>query len=64
MDIEDLEPRKTKPKPKLLDPLSVEELKEYIGELEAEIARVKGEIARKSAHLDRAAAFFKKPAGG
>ncbi|HUI16899.1 MAG TPA: DUF1192 domain-containing protein [Alphaproteobacteria bacterium] len=63
MDIEDLEPRKTKPKPKNLDPLSLDELEAYIAELEAEIARVKGEIAKKSSHLDAAAAFFKKPAG-
>jgi len=46
MDIEDLEPRKTKPKPKNLDPLSVDELEDYIRELEEEIARVKGEIAK------------------
>jgi uncharacterized small protein (DUF1192 family) len=60
MDIEDLEPRKTKPKPKNLDALSVDELEDYIRELEAEILRVKGEIARKSAHLNAATAFFKK----
>ncbi|HKO08538.1 MAG TPA: DUF1192 domain-containing protein [Alphaproteobacteria bacterium] len=64
MDIEDLEPRKTKPKPKNLDPLSVDELEDYIRELEAEIARVKGEIAKKSAHLNAAAAFFKPSSGG
>lgn len=61
MDIEDLEPRKVKPKPKSLDPLSVDELNAYIQELEDEIVRVRGEIARKSAHLNAAAAFFKKP---
>ena len=61
MDIEDLEPRKAAPKPKNLDPLSVDELAAYIAALEAEIARVRAEIARKSAHLDAAAAFFRKP---
>ncbi len=60
MDPEDLEPRKAKPKPKNLDPLSIDELNDYIAELEAEIARVKQEIAKKSAHLSAAAAFFKK----
>jgi uncharacterized small protein (DUF1192 family) len=60
MDIEDLEPRKQKPKPKSLDPLSVDELNDYIAELEGEIARVKAEIGRKQAHLNAASAFFKK----
>lgn len=64
MDIEDLEPRKTKPKPKNLDPLSVDELEDYIRELEEEIARAKGEIAKKSAHLNAAQAFFKPPSRG
>ena len=60
MDLEDLEPRKAKPKPRNLDPLSVDELNDYIGELEAEIARVRQEIARKQAHRSAAAAFFKR----
>lgn len=60
MDPEDLEPRKAKPKPKNLDPLSIDELNDYIAELEAEIARVKADIVKKSAHLSAAAAFFKK----
>lgn len=60
MDPEDLEPRKAKPKPKNLDPLSIDELNDYIAELEAEIARVEQDIAKKSAHLSAAAAFFKK----
>jgi len=64
MDTDDLEPQRTKPKPKNLDPLSLDELENYIAELEAEIARVKAEIAKKSSHLDAASAFFKKPDGG
>ncbi len=60
MDLEDLEPRKTKPQPKNLDPLSVDELQAYIASMEAEIARVKQEIAKKQAHLTAAASFFKK----
>ena len=35
MDLEDLEPRKQKPKPKDLDALGVEELEAYIEELAA-----------------------------
>jgi len=60
MDLEELEPRKAKPKPRNLDPLSVDELEAYIQELQDEIARVKAEIAKKQAHLNAAAAFFKK----
>jgi uncharacterized small protein (DUF1192 family) len=60
MDIEDLEPRKEKPKPKSLDRLSVDELEAYIGELEGEIERVRAEIGKKQAHLNAASAFFKK----
>ena len=60
MDADDLEPRKPTPKPKLLDPLSVDELEVYIQELQNEIARVRAEIAKKQAHLNAAAAFFKK----
>jgi uncharacterized small protein (DUF1192 family) len=59
MDIEDLEPRKARPKAKDLAPVSVEELHDYIRLLEAEIERAKAEIARKAAHIKAAAAFFK-----
>ncbi|HYB09284.1 MAG TPA: DUF1192 domain-containing protein [Alphaproteobacteria bacterium] len=60
MDLDDLEPRKQTPKPKLLDPLSVDELEAYIQELQDEIARVRAEISKKQAHLNAAATFFKK----
>jgi len=43
----------------LLDPLGVDELREYIGELKAEIARVEVEMTRKSSHRSAADAFFK-----
>jgi uncharacterized small protein (DUF1192 family) len=59
MDIEDLEPRKVKPKPKDLGPVSIEDLVDYIRALEAEIERAKAEIARKEAHRSAASAFFK-----
>jgi uncharacterized small protein (DUF1192 family) len=59
MEMEDLEPRKKAVAPKELDSLSVQELTDYIGELEVEIARVKTKIAAKQAHLSGAASLFK-----
>jgi uncharacterized small protein (DUF1192 family) len=44
-----------------LDPLGVEELRDYIGELREEIARVEADIARKQGHRSAADAFFRKP---
>ena len=60
MDDEDLAPRKAKPPPKILDPMSIEELGDYIGELRAEIARVEREISKKQKVRDGAAALFRK----
>lgn len=60
MDADDLEPLKQKPAPKNLEILSIEALKEYIGELEAEIARVRGVIAAKEKARAGAEGFFKK----
>lgn len=59
MDPEDLEPRKQKPKPKDLDSLGVDELEEYLAELEAEAERVKQKIAAKKNYLSGAGALFK-----
>jgi uncharacterized small protein (DUF1192 family) len=59
MDTDDLEPRKAKPKPKNLDPMSVEDLAEYIEALKAEIRRVEENLAKKKAHLSAAAGLFK-----
>lgn len=60
MDIEDLEPRAQKPKPKDLDAMGIEELEAYLGELEAEAVRVKAKIEGKKSYLDAAAqGFFK-----
>ena len=61
MELEDLEPRKKAPAPRELDSLSVEELKDYIAQLQAEIERVRAKIAVKEAHLTGAASLFKKP---
>jgi uncharacterized small protein (DUF1192 family) len=60
MDIDDLEPRKQKPAPKNLDVMSIEALKEYIGELEAEIARVRQAIVGKEKARAGADGFFKR----
>lgn len=60
MDIDDLEPRKPKPQAKNLEPMSIAELNDYIGELEAEIARVRADIAKKTAHRAGVEGLFKK----
>jgi uncharacterized small protein (DUF1192 family) len=60
MDIDDLEPRKPAAALKALDPLSIEELNGYIGDLEAEILRVREAITRKQAVKAGAEAFFKR----
>ncbi|WP_299397513.1 DUF1192 domain-containing protein [Pelagibius sp.] len=59
MDIEDLEPRKQAPKPRDLDSLGVEQLEEYLAELQAEVARVEEKIAAKKSYRSGADAFFK-----
>ena len=60
MDDDDLVPRRAKPAPRDLEPLSVEALEDYIRELEAEIARVRAEIEAKKRHRDGAEALFRK----
>jgi uncharacterized small protein (DUF1192 family) len=60
MDIEDLEPRKAKPRPKDLDAMGIEELEEYLGELESEAERVRAKIAGKKSYMEGAEAFFKR----
>ena len=59
MDLDDLEPRKAKPQLRNLDPLSIEELNDYIAEMKAEISRVEAKIAAKKAHLSAASGLFK-----
>lgn len=59
MDLDDLEPKKAKPKPKNLSDLSIEALHEYIAELEAEIERVRADIAGKESAKSAADSFFK-----
>ena len=59
MDLEDLEPRKQAPKPKDLDGMGVEELRDYLALLEAEAERVKAKIESKKTYLAGAEDFFK-----
>jgi uncharacterized small protein (DUF1192 family) len=60
MDADDLDPRH-KPAPlRNLDPMSIEELRDYIGELEGEILRAQDAIGRKQAVKAGAEAFFKR----
>ena len=59
MDTDDLEPPKKKPAPKDLDAMAVDELEDYLAELEAEAERVRAKIASKKDYLSSAQAFFK-----
>jgi len=59
MDLEDLEPRKQKPKPVDLDAMGVDELNDYLTHLESEAARVKAKIESKKTYLAGADSFFK-----
>lgn len=60
MDWDDLDPKTKKPKPRNLDIMGIEELEEYILDLEAEIARVRQTIAAKRSVKAGAEALFKK----
>jgi uncharacterized small protein (DUF1192 family) len=60
MDFEDLEPRKRPPKPRDLSSWSVDELNDYIANLQAEIARARDVIQSKQGHRAAADAFFKR----
>ncbi|WP_119166229.1 DUF1192 domain-containing protein [Algihabitans albus] len=59
MDTDDLEPRKAIAKPRDLDLLGVEELQDYLAELETEAERVRAKIAAKTDYQGTADALFK-----
>ena len=59
MDPEELEPRKAIAKPVDLDNLGVEELRDYLAELETEAERVRAKIASKTDYRGAAESFFK-----
>ncbi len=60
-DFDDLEPRGPNKKPTLrnLEPMSIDELRDYIERLKAEIARVEAQIAAKKNQAKGAASLFK-----
>lgn len=60
MDEQELEPLTKRQKPKDLEVMSVDALKEYIAGLEAEIERARAAIAAKESHKTAAETFFKK----
>jgi uncharacterized small protein (DUF1192 family) len=51
--------KKARLEPLKLDTLSIDELNEYIGELEREIERCRADIAAKQKHRGAAEALFK-----
>jgi uncharacterized small protein (DUF1192 family) len=59
MDLDDLEPRKLKPKLRDLEAMGVDELEAYLAELEQEADRVREKIAAKKAYLSGAESLFK-----
>lgn len=56
---EDFLPQKKKPQLRNLDPLSIEELQQYIEEMKIEIVRVEERIKSKQASAEAANLFFK-----
>jgi len=60
MDSDDLEPPRQAPTLRNLDPMSIEELRDYIAALEAEIVRAGAAIRRKESVRAGAEAFFKR----
>jgi uncharacterized small protein (DUF1192 family) len=59
MEDEDNLPRKSDWEPKNLEPLSIDQLEDYIRVLEGEISRVRADIVTKQAKLAAAASIFK-----
>jgi uncharacterized small protein (DUF1192 family) len=55
---DELDPAKTNVKPRDLQPMSVQELEDYIAALEQEIARADAMIAKKQAHKNGIEALF------
>lgn len=56
---DDLDPKKKPAKAKNLEPMSVDELTDYVETLKAEIIRAEAEIAKKKAYASAASSFFK-----
>ena len=58
---DDLEPRNRPKKPKALDGMSIDELKQYVADLKDEIVRVEAAIKAMEAHKAAMDAMFKTP---
>ncbi len=58
---DDNEPRNRPRKPRPLDNMSIDELKQYVVDLKDEIVRVEAAIQAKEAHKAAMAALFKTP---
>lgn len=56
---DDSDPKTKKPKLRILDQLSVPELKDYLQQLKAEILRVETDIQKKEKHKAAADALFR-----
>ena len=56
---DDLEPKNKPAQLKNMEPLSLDELDDYIDDLKSEIVRAQGEIERKKASMSAASSFFK-----
>ena len=59
MEEQDLEPLTLRPKPRVLEPMSIDALQDYIAEMEAEIERVRAAVNAKESWRDNAESFFK-----
>lgn len=57
---DETDPKTKRAKPRVLDKLSVPELREYVVQLKEEIARVEQEIEKKDKHRNAADALFSK----
>lgn len=56
---DDPDPKKKPSKLKNLEPMSVDELQDYVDALKTEIGRAEADIAKKKAYSQAASSFFK-----
>lgn len=56
---DDFDPRTKRMKPRALDMLSIDDLRQYIADMKTETTRVEAEIAKKEKSKSAADAFFK-----
>jgi uncharacterized small protein (DUF1192 family) len=60
MDESEVQALTSQPKLRPLDTLSIDELRDYVTDMEAEIQRVRGVITARERHRQSAESFFKK----